>query len=75
MKRKDREALMNMSAPEIEKKLLELRTRIQTLQFQKHAGKLKNPHEIGVLRKDVARMLTAQRHIAGSTKLTASNSK
>ena len=68
MKRKDAQALANMSAAELEKKVAETRTRLEKLQFQKHAAKLKNPHEITAARKDIARMLTALRSQALSAK-------
>lgn len=58
MRGNDRKNLMNMSAPELENKIAEARENLRVLYFSKNAGKLKNPHEITSVRKDIARMLT-----------------
>lgn len=58
MKRNDFQQLKNASKAELQNKVREARTKLASLQFDKHLGKVKNAHEITMLKRDIARMLT-----------------
>ena len=59
MKKNDKAQLKNATRPELEKKVLEAREKLWTLQRDTGLGKQKNVKEARSLRKDIARMLTA----------------
>ncbi len=58
MKRNDFKQLASANRTELETKLKESRAKLRALQFDKELGKVKNPHEITMLKKDIARVLT-----------------
>jgi ribosomal protein L29 len=58
MKRNDFEQLKTTGKAELEAKVTEARAKLASLMFDKHLGKVKNPHEITGLKRDIARMLT-----------------
>lgn len=50
--------LRNMSAEELDKKLVELKQELFNLRFQHTINQLDNPHKIADVKKDIARVLT-----------------
>jgi large subunit ribosomal protein L29 len=46
------------SEQQIQEKVLEAKKKLYELRFQKAAGKLEKTHEIRIIRKEIARMLT-----------------
>ena len=58
MKRKDIQQLATATQKELETRVAETRAKLRDLRFEKAVGKVKNAHELTVLRKDIARMLT-----------------
>jgi len=50
--------LRDLSAEELRQKEQELRRELFNLRFQKATGEVTNPKRIGVVRKDIARVLT-----------------
>ncbi len=58
MKRKDIAQLATATVNELEARLKESRTKLHDLRLGQAVGKLKNPHEITMLRRDIARTLT-----------------
>ena len=58
MKKNEREQLKNASVPELQKRVLESQEKLWALQRDIELGKQKNVKEAGLLRKDIARMLT-----------------
>jgi large subunit ribosomal protein L29 len=58
MKRKDIQQLRNATPKELETRVAETRAKLRDLRFEKAVGKIKNAHELTVLKKDIARMLT-----------------
>ena len=53
--------LRNMSAADLEKKLAELKDELFKLRFQHAINQLDNPHKIGDVKKDIARVMTVLR--------------
>ncbi|HUY69927.1 MAG TPA: 50S ribosomal protein L29 [Candidatus Tyrphobacter sp.] len=58
MKKSDLKDLKSKSSSELEKNLTEAREKLRTLIFQRPTNELKNPRELGSLRKKIARILT-----------------
>jgi ribosomal protein L29 len=58
MKKRDIQALKTHSTAELAKLLREHRDRLQTLEFDLAAGKVKNVGELRAVRKEIARLLT-----------------
>ena len=50
-----------MSSEELEKKLKELKNELFNLRFQHAINQLDNPHRIGDVKKDIARVMTVLR--------------
>ena len=50
--------IRNMSSEELEKKLKELKNELFNLRFQNAINQLENPHRIGEVKKDIARVMT-----------------
>ena len=50
--------LKSMSKDELENKLLELNTKFGKLQFERKSKTLKKTHELGMIKKDIARVQT-----------------
>ena len=50
--------LRNMSAPDLNKKLGELKEELFNLRFQHAINQLENPGRIDIVKKDIARVLT-----------------
>jgi len=50
-----------MSSEELEKKLKELKSELFNLRFQHAINQLDNPHRIGDVKKDIARVMTVLR--------------
>lgn len=50
--------LRKKTEKELQELLFDLRKKLVDLRFQKIQGKLKNPHQIKFIRKDIARILT-----------------
>jgi large subunit ribosomal protein L29 len=65
--------LVDLDADELVVKLTEAKEELFKLRFQNVTGQLDNPHRLGEVRKDIARILTAirQRELAGETVPTA----
>lgn len=59
MKKKEVQELKSKSSADLQKKIGELRDRLHGLKMDLAAGKVKNVREINVVKKDIARMLTA----------------
>ena len=55
------EELRNMSAEELNAKLKELKEELFNLRFQHAINQLDNPHKIGDVKKDIARVMTVLR--------------
>jgi len=47
-----------LSQPEMQQRLAELRAELSSLQLKSNRGPLEQPHRIGLMRRDVARILT-----------------
>ena len=56
MKKKDE--ILNLSAEELDTKLVELREEMENLQLQKATHQLTNPLRIRSVRRDIARIMT-----------------
>jgi len=56
--KKTREQLREMSAEELQAKLVELKSQLFNLRFQHAINQLDNPHVIGDVKKDIARVMT-----------------
>ena len=50
--------IKEMSSPELEKELVELKNELFDLRMKQAVGNLDKPHKINALRKDVARLKT-----------------
>ena len=50
--------IRNMSSEELEAKLKELKNELFNLRFQNAINQLDNPHRIGEVKKDIARVMT-----------------
>ncbi len=50
-----------MTSEELEKKLKELKNELFNLRFQHAINQLDNPHRIGDVKKDIARVMTVLR--------------
>ena len=50
--------IRKMSSEELEKKLKELKSELFNLRFQNAINQLDNPHRIGEVKKDIARVMT-----------------
>ena len=50
--------IRNMSSEELESKLKELKNELFNLRFQNAINQLENPHRIGEVKKDIARVMT-----------------
>ncbi len=50
-----------MTSEELEKKLKELKNELFNLRFQHAINQLDNPHKIGDVKKDIARVMTVLR--------------
>ena len=59
--KKTREQLREMSAEELQAKLVELKSQLFNLRFQHAINQLDNPHRIGDVKKDIARVMTVLR--------------
>ena len=55
--------LRNMSAEQLDAKLVELKQRLFDLRFQQAINQLENPTRIRAVKKDIARIKTIQRDI------------
>lgn len=55
--------IRNLSADEMNAKLLELKDELFKLRFQQAVNQLDNPMRISAVKKDIARILTVQRDI------------
>ena len=53
--------IRNMSSEELEAKLKELKNELFNLRFQNAINQLENPHRIGEVKKDIARVMTVLR--------------
>ena len=53
--------IRKMSSEELEKKLKELKKELFNLRFQNAINQLDNPHRIGEVKKDIARVMTVLR--------------
>ena len=53
--------IRNMSSEELENKLKELKNELFNLRFQNAINQLDNPHKIGDVKKDIARVMTVLR--------------
>ena len=58
VKREELKQLWNMSSPELETQLSELKEELFNLRFQMAAGQLENPMRIREIRKNIARVKT-----------------
>jgi len=50
--------LKSMNVEELRAKLQELRVKLGKLQFERKSKTLKKGHELGIVKKDIARLLT-----------------
>ena len=50
--------LKEQASQELETKLMELRQKYMELRFNHASGTLKNPHDLQIIRRDIARLLT-----------------
>lgn len=50
--------LSNRTEADLQKELTTLREKVATLRVKVKLGQIKNPHELSVTRKDIARILT-----------------
>lgn len=55
--------IRNMSAAELDAKLLELKDELFKLRFQQTINQLDNPMRISAVKKDIARVLTVRRDV------------
>ena len=55
--------IRNLSAKELDAKLLELKDELFKLRFQQAINQLENPMRISAVKKDIARIKTVQRDI------------
>ncbi|MEF2768953.1 MAG: 50S ribosomal protein L29 [Acutalibacteraceae bacterium] len=55
--------IRNLSAKELDAKLLELKDELFKLRFQQAVNQLDNPMRISAVKKDIARIKTVQRDI------------
>jgi ribosomal protein L29 len=55
---KKKEPLTSLSNTALLQKLEEARSSLVDLRFKKAGSQLKNPHELSIVRKDIARILT-----------------
>ncbi|MBO4894677.1 MAG: 50S ribosomal protein L29 [Clostridia bacterium] len=55
--------IRNLSAQELDAKLLELKDELFKLRFQQTVNQLDNPMRISAVKKDIARIKTVQRDI------------
>ena len=55
--------IRNMSAAELDAKLLELKDELFKLRFQQAINQLDNPMRISAVKKDIARVLTVKRDV------------
>ena len=55
--------IRNMSAAELDEKLLELKDELFKLRFQQAINQLDNPMRISAVKKDIARVLTVKRDV------------
>ena len=55
--------IRELSAPELDTKLREIRDQLLQLRLRKHTGQVEKPHQIREYRKDIARLETI-RHAA-----------
>jgi len=53
--------IRSMTSEELEKKLKELKNELFNLRFQHAINQLDNPHKIGDVKKDIARVMTVLR--------------
>ena len=53
--------IRKMTSEELEKKLKELKNELFNLRFQNAINQLDNPHRIGEVKKDIARVMTVLR--------------
>ena len=53
--------IRKMSSEELEKKLKELKNELFNLRFQNAINQLDNPHRIGEVKRDIARVMTVLR--------------
>ena len=53
--------IRKMTSEELEKKLKELKSELFNLRFQNAINQLDNPHRIGEVKKDIARVMTVLR--------------
>ena len=53
--------IRSMTSEELEKKLKELKNELFNLRFQNAINQLDNPHRIGEVKKDIARVMTVLR--------------
>lgn len=61
MKRKEFQAQKEKPVAELEKEIREYRARLEALQFDLAAGKVKNIKEIKAVKKNIAQLLTIRR--------------
>jgi large subunit ribosomal protein L29 len=69
--------IRNLSTSEIEKTLRESRQKLLDMRLRKKTGQLEKPHELRVLRKDIARLETVhteKKKHAAATATTAAAS-
>jgi large subunit ribosomal protein L29 len=64
MKKKEREALANLSLEDLLAKEKQLKESSWKLRLQKATGQLENPTRLRVLRRDIARVKTYERALA-----------
>jgi len=55
--------IRNLSAKELDAKLLELKDELFKLRFQQAINQLDNPMRISAVKKDIARVLTVKRDV------------
>jgi len=53
-----KEDVVNLSKKDVEKKVNELKKKMLSLKLQASVSGLEKPHELKILRKDIARILT-----------------
>lgn len=61
MKKKDIKELFNIAIPELENRLVAIKSELNKIEIEKSLGKLKNTNLFGSKKKDIARIKTVIR--------------
>jgi large subunit ribosomal protein L29 len=64
--------LRNMSPEELDKEEMELREEVWKLRLQRTTGQLQDPYKVRQARRNLARLLTVRRELAGGAAKGAS---